>query len=336
MKALLRFLLLCLLLAAGAARADGCTATLSDVQFTAVSPITGSDVTASASGTVSCNWNLLSATPPFVLLFPKAVVCVNIGVGSNSTGANPRTLGQGANRLDYNLYRDNSYAASSIAGAPGVSGALTPLTLNLTAPNILTGGVFSAPFTVYGKITAGAALAAVPTAGNGDTVYSSSFAGAATISYAFYNLFAPACTAGASSSFSFQVQATVINDCTVSASPISFANGGVLSSAVRATGSLSVRCVNNNAYQIALNGGSVSGNVAARQMQRFGGSERLNYDLSATLDGPGWGDGSGATAKVGGTGSGQTSVLTIYARVPAQAAPVPGDYKDTVTATIYF
>ncbi len=39
---------------------------------------------------------------------------------------------------------------------------------------------------------------------------------------------------------------------------------------------------------------------------------------------------------VTGTGTGASVPLTIYGRVPAQAAPRPGDYKDTVTATIYF
>ncbi|MES2259152.1 MAG: spore coat U domain-containing protein [Pseudomonadota bacterium] len=329
-------LFLLLLGACGAARADACTATLTDLNFGSVSPITGSDVYASASGNVTCVWSLLSPTPPFILLLPKAVVCINISLGSNSTSSSPRTLGNGASRMEYNLYRDATYAPAAIWGSPALAGTPTPLTLVIPAPNLLTGGTFAQPFTVYGKIAAGGSLAAVPTSGNANTTYSSSFTGAATISYAFFNLFQPACTSGASGSFSFQASATAINDCTISATPVNFGNSGVLTSTVRATGTLSVRCVNNNAYQIALNGGTVAGAVAARKMKPASGSARIAYRLSQSLDGAVWGDGTGGTTVYSGTGTGNALGITVFGAVPAQTTPAPGDYSDTVTATIYF
>lgn len=321
---------------AGGARADTCTASLTNVNFGNVSPITGSDVYATASGSVSCSWTLLSPTPPYLLLFPKAVVCVNIGIGSNSTSSSPRTLGNGASRMEYNLYRDATYAAASIWGSPSVAATPTPLTVVLTAPNLITGGTVVQPFTVYGKIASGSTLAAVPTVGNANTTYSSSFTGAASITYAFFNLIQPSCTAGSSSSFSFQVQATAINDCTISATPVSFGNTGVLAGAARAQGTLTVRCVNNDAYQIALNGGSVAGNVAARKMKPASGTARISYRLSATLDGTVWGDGTGGTTVYSGTGTGSAVGIPVYGWLPAQTTPAPGDYSDTVTATIYF
>lgn len=331
-----RLLPACLLLGASAlARADTCSVTMSDMVFSAVSPISANDSYASASGTVKCTWTLLAATPPFLLLLPNVRVCINLGIGSNSTGAAPRTLGNGSARLDYNLYRNSSYLETAVAGGPALAGT-SPVELAMSAPNLLTGGSISTPFTIYGKIPAGASLRAVQTVGNSDTVYSSSFAAAATLSYAFYNLIPPACSSGASSSFSFQVQATVVNNCTISASALDFGAGSVLSGTTRAQGSLSVQCVNNNAYQIRLNGGSVAGDVAGRQMKRVGGSERLNYQLSASLDGPVWGDGSGATAVVTGMGNGQVLALPVYGRVPAQTSPSPGTYADTITATIVF
>jgi spore coat protein U-like protein len=39
---------------------------------------------------------------------------------------------------------------------------------------------------------------------------------------------------------------------------------------------------------------------------------------------------------VTGTGSGAPQNLPLYGRVPRQPTPSPGDYKDTVTATVYF
>ena len=330
-------LLLALLLGQGAARADSCTASLNTLSFGNVSPITNSDVTATATGSVSCTWNLLSSTLPYILLFPKAVVCINIGIGTNSLSSLPRTLGNGSARMEYNLYTNNGYSAAAIWGAPGVTGTTTPLSMVLTSPSIIVGGTFTQPFTLYGKIPFGASLAAVPTASNGDTLYTSSFAGAASVQYAFFNLIQPACTTGASSSFSFSVQATAINDCTITATPLNFGPTNVLVSPKRATGTLSVRCVNNDAYQIALNGGTVAGSVAARKMKPLtGGAERINYRLSATLDGPLWGDGTGGTTMVTGTGTGLAVPITVYGMLPQQATPTPGDYSDTVTATIYF
>lgn len=327
-----------LLFGHASARADTCSATVNTLSFGNVSPITSSDVYATASGSVSCTWSLLSPTLPYILLFPKAVVCVNIGIGSNSVGTAPRTLGNGGSRMEYNLYLNSGHAPAAIWGAPGIPATPTPLTAVLVSPSLLIGGTFSQPFTVYGKIPAGASLAAVPTAGNGNTVYSSSFAGAATVSYAFFNLIQPACTAGASSSFSFQVQATAVNDCSITASPLNFGPSNVLVAPVRSAGSLSVRCVNNNSYQIALSGGTVAANVAARKMKPLagGGAERISYRLSSTLDGPLWGDGTAGTSVYSGTGTGAAVAIPIYGMLPAQTTPTPGDYVDTVTATISF
>lgn len=320
---------------AGSARADTCTATLSDVDFGAVSPLSTSDITVTANGNISCNWTLLSALPPYVILLPNVSVCVNIGLGDNSLSGNPRTMANGSARLEYNLYRDASMAQASIAGSQSLPSTNVPILAALTVPNLLLGGSLSQPFTVWGKIPAGAALAAVPTVGNADTVYSASFAGHATISYAFYNLVKPACTTGSSASFSFTARARVVNDCRIDAAPLAFGAAGVLTAAVRATSAISVRCVNNNAYQIVLNGGSVANNVNGRKMKSAAGGT-IDYRLSATLDGASWGDGTLGSAIVSGVGTGALLPVPVYGIVPVQATPAPGDYRDTVTATVVF
>jgi len=329
------FLAVLLFAACSLARADTCTASLSTLSFGNVSPISSSDVTATATGNVSCTWTLISSTFPFILLFPNAYVCVNIGVDSNNSSSNPRAMANGANLMQYNMYRDTTYAAASIFGATGVASAPTPLQITLTAPNLITGGTINQPFTVYGKIPAGVALAAMPTSGNANTVYSSSFT--ANIKYGFYNLLAPTCaTAGSNSNFTFSVNATAINDCTISAGSLGFGTSGVLTGSVRAQGTITVKCVNNNAYQIKLNGGSTSGNMALRQMKPASGAERVRYELSQSLDGAIWGDGASGTTVYSNTGTGASLGIQVYGRVPVQTTPTPGDYKDTVTATVVF
>jgi spore coat protein U-like protein len=286
---------------------------------------------------VTCYWTLLSALPPYLLLFPNAVVCINIGLGSNATGADPRQLGNGGLRIDYNLYRNATYTSAAIAGGPAVVGATTPITVAAGAPFLGLIGNGTVNFTVYGKVPASASLRAALTVGNADTVYSASFAGAVTMNYSFYNLIAPACTAsGLTSTTAFNVTATVVNNCTISAAPMAFGPSGVINTDQRATGSVTVQCVNNNAYQIGLNGGSVASSVTARRMKNTVTTETIGYQLSATLDGPSWGDGTNGTTFVTGTGSGGAVSIPLYGRVPAQGTPSPGDYKDTVTATIYF
>ena len=55
---------------------------------------------------------------------------------------------------------------------------------------------------------------------------------------------------------------------------------------------------------VALNGGSVAGNVANRQMKNTVTTDKVSYLLSATLDGAPWGDGTAGTSMVTGTGTG--------------------------------
>lgn len=332
-------LLACLLAGAcGSARADGCTATLADVNFGIVSPISATSPTTSSVGSVTCTWALLSPTPPYILLFPNVQVCVNAALGTNSTSSTPRTLAASgsSSQVQYNLYRDATYAAASIWGAPTLTSTPTPFSFTMTSPNLLIGGTLTQAFTVYAKIPSGSSLAAVQTVANADTVYTSSFTGAATVTYAYYNLVAPGCAAGASASFGFNVNATATNNCTIGTTPMSFGTNGTLSSVVRGTSTLTVQCVNNDAYQIALNGGSTANSVTARQMKNTGTAEKVSYRLSATLDGPLWGDGTGSTTMYAGTGNGAAQTVTVYGQVPVQGTPSPGSYKDTVTATIYF
>lgn len=312
------------LLASGAARADNCVATMTDINFGVVSPMAAADATASGTLTVTCYWTL--GTNP--LLLPTANVCVNLGAGPGGGNGNPRYLLNGGNRLGFNLYTDLTYSAAAIWGGAGSTIGAKPVSGTLLG--LLGLGGVSASVPIYGKIPA-AALAGVPTVGNADTAYIAAFAGHGTLQYGFG---ATACSAGTSVAFAFQARATVTNNCVIGTSNLVFGSGSPLSN-MRASAPLSVACTANSAYQISLNGGA-SGNPAARTMKNGVTGETVGYRISSTLDGAVWGDGSGGTVVYSGTGTGASQNVMMYGVVPRQKAPTPGDYRDTVTVLLSF
>jgi spore coat protein U-like protein len=143
-------------------------------------------------------------------------------------------------------------------------------------------------------------------------------------------------TALAATTFSASV--TLGGTCTITASPVNFGTVANLASAQAASGSLSVTCSNTMPYSIALNAGSTTGNTIAARKMSLGGSGPgvVSYQLYqdggfTTL----WGDGTtGATYP--GTGTGTLQSIPVQARVPVQATPASGTYRDTVTATITY
>ncbi|NYH19003.1 Csu type fimbrial protein [Paraburkholderia bryophila] len=318
MKRLFLLLALCALLGClpRAASAQTCTASPSALSFGNVSPIALSVVNATGSITVQCTW-------PAVTLTPSVQVCLNMG------GTTPRSMTSGANQLQYNLYQDGGYSIPWGSSALGT----TPISLILNKP--LTDVTASATVNFYGQVSSNQPT--VPTTGNVSTVYSQLLS-QTSLNYGFYLLIGPTCASLTTSggSFAFTASATVINNCLISATNIAFTSTGVLSSALSATGAVTARCTNNDAYQITLNGGS-SGNVAARQMQRSGGGGAVNYQLYTDAGHThAWGDGTGSTTVATGTGTGNPVAIQVYGLVPAQSTPMPGSYSDTITATISF
>jgi len=312
------------MLASCSARANNCVVIMTDVDFGVVSPIAGGDVVARGTLTLTCNWTL--ETNP--LLLPTANVCVNLGAGPGGGTGSPRYLLNGSNRLPYNLYTDSSYTGAKIWGSTSSTISARPITATLVA--LLGLGSVKQSFTVYGRISA-AGLLGVPTVGNADTVYSASFAGHGTMQYGFGSV---PCSAGASSAFSFQVRATAVNNCLISTSDLAFASGSPITEQ-RIGAPLSVACTADSSFQIALNGG-VSGNPGARTMKNSVTGETISYRISATPDGPAWGDGTSGTVVYSGVGTGSAQNVMMYGSVPSQRAPTPGDYRDTVTVMLIF
>ncbi|WP_038801929.1 spore coat protein U domain-containing protein [Burkholderia oklahomensis] len=312
-------MLIVLLLAGpwGAARAETCSVTTPAPNFGSVDPITLAAVSTTATMTVTCTWSAVTATP-------NVLVCLNLG------GTTPRYLTNGSNQMLYDLYQDSGHTLSWGSTYSGT----TPISLTLVKPALST--TTSSNVTIYGQIAANQPT--VPTVGNASTTYSQTFGGTTTsLNYNFYTLTATPCASQASAgTFPFTATATVVNDCFISATNVAFGATGVIQSALTATGTISAQCTNGDAFVIALNGG-VSGSVAARTMQRTGGTDTVGYQLyldaaHSTI----WGDGTAGTSTATGTGSGVSQSLTVYGQVPVQTTPVPGTYNDTITATITF
>jgi spore coat protein U-like protein len=330
----LRLLGLLLALLGGQARADNCTITPTDIVFPSVSSISSSDVFASATFQVTCNWTNIVGS----LLTPNVTVCLNLGAGSNSstTVTAPRQLGNGALKANYNLYTDATYAASKIWGGwSGTSTSSTPIVFQLVKSGGL--GSLSQNIALSAKLTADSTLSS-NAVGNTDLLLSSDFGAASSVmQYQFSLLGVLGCLIPtASVPIPFQVRASLINDCNITVGTLAFPDSNLLSGSTRSTVNMNVRCSKNTAYRIALSAGSNSSDPSTRKLKKLSGTETVNYRLSNTLDGAIWGDGSGATTIVTGTGDGTTLTHTVFGRVPGQSTPSAGDYKDTITATVQF
>ncbi|MRX08164.1 fimbrial major subunit CsuA/B family protein [Pseudoduganella sp. FT25W] len=324
---------LLLALASGQARADSCSVAQSDIVFPTVSSISSTDVYASANFKVTCTWTSFLAG----LLFPNATVCLYLGNGSGN-GASmvtvPRQIANGAKTVNYNIYTDASYSAAKVWG--GWAGTTTAANL-ITFTFNKTGGVgsLSQDVNLYAKLNADAALSSM-NVGPDNLTFTSDFSGGNVLfRYMFFLTGLGDCTLGTSVAMPFQVRATVINDCNINVGNLAFPNSSLLTSAVRTTANLAVQCSNNTAYRIAFSGGS-NGTVSARKMLNAASMEVINYQLSSSLDGPSLGDGTASTVIVSGTGDGTTRSQTLFGLVPSQTTPSPGDYKDTITATVQF
>ncbi|CAB3794802.1 Csu type fimbrial protein [Paraburkholderia fynbosensis] len=106
-----------------------------------------------------------------------------------------------------------------------------------------------------------------------------------------------------------------------------------------ASGAITARCTNGDAFRIALSSGS-NGDAAARQMQRVGGggaggavNDQLYTDSAETSA---WGNGNSGTTMATGRVTANAVPIKVYGLVPAQSTPMPGNYSDTITATISF
>jgi spore coat protein U-like protein len=130
-----------------------------------------------------------------------------------------------------------------------------------------------------------------------------------------------------------EVSLTVSSACSVTAEPLSFGTVTALDTAIDASSPSTVKCTPGASYTVALDYGLNSGATTQRKLLSTSSAATVDYLLySNAARTAAWG---GATM-VTGTGNGSAQPMTIYGRVPVQAAVAAGDYKDTVTVTVTY
>lgn len=324
-----RFLMIVMLAATGLlpvqALGQTCTAVASPLEFGTVAPIEGASVDTTGQVTVTCTW-------PFAPPTRHVLVCLNLGAGSGAGTVADRNLVNGNRQMKFNVYRD---AARVQRWGRTVDGPNSPISMVLVKDAFASSKTARADY--FARIAPN--QPGVPTVNNESTLYNNIFSGSsATISTYPHTVFeSPTCSnASQAGNFSLEARAMVVNKCIITTQDVDFGTAGILDSALSARGALNVRCTNANAYRISLSAGG-SGNVAARRMLRSNGAGSINYQLySDASHGAIWGDGGSGTSMVTGTGTGNNQILNVYGLVPAQQTPAPGNYTDTITATVYF
>lgn len=147
----------------------------------------------------------------------------------------------------------------------------------------------------------------------------------------------PAAGLAATATTTFQVTATVLSVCTVSATNLAFGNYDASSGTPNdASSTVTTTCSNSTAYTVALNAGTGSGaTVAMRRMTN--GANTLNYSMYTTAGRTTvWGDGTLSTVTQAATGNGSGQALTVFGRIPTGQYVTAGNYTDTVTATVTY
>ena len=147
----------------------------------------------------------------------------------------------------------------------------------------------------------------------------------------------------ATTSTSFQVTANLQSTCSASAATLAFGaytpGGGTLTANTNVT----VKCTKNTPFTVSLNGGSGGGTVAQRLMLN-GTANHLQYNLYTTAAlGAVFGDGSGSSVTVGGTGAGVATAnavnVPVFGQLPDNATnqvAIPGAYADTIAVTVTY
>jgi spore coat protein U-like protein len=269
--------------------------------------------------TVNCTGGTANAT---------VRMCVGITAGTGTGSASPsRFMSSATDAIQFQIYSDA--ARSTTWGSTIFAGQMQEVLPSIVLDSAGSG---SDSYPVYGRILN-------PPAQTKPT-------GTYTSTLQFTGKFpsgGSGCGAGSGSgtlfsSGTFEARAVVTSSCTIVAADIDFGSRAGLTTAVNATGGLSVTCTSGRPYTIALNAGSSTGNtIAARKMSLNGvGAGVVSYQLYRD-SGPSnvWGDGTTGVL-YSATGSGANQAIPMYATVPVQAAQAPGTYMDTVRATVTY
>jgi spore coat protein U-like protein len=136
----------------------------------------------------------------------------------------------------------------------------------------------------------------------------------------------------------FTVTATIASACLVTATPLNFGTYSPSgATAVTSTSTISVNCTGGTPYTTALNVGSGGGAFTGRTL--LSGINTLTYNLykDAAFTQV-WGDGTGSTFTVAGTGSGllTPNTITVYGSIPISQDKPVGVYTSLITVTVSY
>jgi len=141
----------------------------------------------------------------------------------------------------------------------------------------------------------------------------------------------------ATTTTTFVVQATIIQDCSVSATNMNFGTLGLLTINYDANSVITPVCTAGTVYNLGLDGGTVAGSAPGARLLGNAGGSTILFDLyrdaaRSTM----WGNTAG-TNTVSGTGTGQAQPYTVYGRIAPQATtPAAGTYNTTITVTVTY
>jgi spore coat protein U-like protein len=148
-------------------------------------------------------------------------------------------------------------------------------------------------------------------------------------------VFSPA--ANAASAFDdVAVTATVVATCTISDAGVGLGFGNYTGAQKDASVTLTVTCTDTTAFEIALDDGTTAGGSIATRKMISAALATLDYELYSDAGRTtNWGE-TAATDTVADTGDGLSNPFPIYGRIVAGQYPAPGNYSDTVRATVSY
>lgn len=135
----------------------------------------------------------------------------------------------------------------------------------------------------------------------------------------------------------FNVRMTVTAECRLNTTnDLNFGSAGIFTSNIDQQTTLGVQCTNGTPFSIGLNQGLNGSGVADRKMKNASGPDTIAYqlfrDAGRTQN---WGTTPG-TDTFAGVGSGANQTVTVFGRVPPQAAVATGTYSDVITVTVNY
>jgi spore coat protein U-like protein len=305
-----------LAVSASAAAAQSCTISMPDVNFGTIDLTAGINFSTTVTMTANCTGTANQTVR----------VCPNFNAGSggvNGSGS-VRYMLNGANQLQYNIYRNTAY--TTVWGSRTWGLPPTPPTVS-----VALNGSGVGTRTQVARVRVPLGQGALPVG-----FYTSSFAGAQTrVNYGYST--AGSCAAITTANLNptllpFNVNATAGGGCSVTATDLDFGTVTGFPSNVDAANTISVRCPPATPYTIGLNGGLAAAvSPTARKLDN--GADQITYgiyiDPTRLI---GWSN----TVTVPGTGNGAFQNYTAYGRIPPQATPAADIYDDTIVVTVTY